>query len=141
MGHAKLTLAAVAAALTFASGAAPAGASAAPVSVSSLSLSTGCARPGASVTATVTISDGGWWPTWFYAQAWVTYLGQQVYRSDALGSFPAVPFYPETESQTVQVPWYAPWGTYYVNVAIGGSASTPTEWDQKTASVSVSPFC
>ena len=120
----------------------PAAASAdATVQVTNFSVWPTCVRPGNDVTATVTLQDTTWYPVSFVLQGWVTYYGQEVSRTSVMGPYPAPPFTPITQSQTTQVPWYAPWGTYYVNIGTGPSSTAPTSWSTRFAPLTVSPFC
>jgi hypothetical protein len=119
----------------------PAAAAADSVVITGFSLSPSCVAPGRSVTGTVTIQDTDWYPVKFVTKGWATYLGQTVQDSGVIGPYPAPPFVPVIQSQTVNIPWYAPWGTYYVNIGTGPDASSPTSWSQRTATLTVSPFC
>jgi hypothetical protein len=121
--------------------AAPAAASADTVQVTAFSVSPTCVHPGANVTASVTLQNDTYYPLNFVLQSWTTYYGAEVQRSSVMGPYPAAPFTPITQSQTTQIPWYAPWGTYWVNVGTGPNSSSPTSWSTRSAPLTVSAFC
>jgi hypothetical protein len=121
--------------------ASPATAAAAPVQLNGFTLSSGCIQPGGSVTATATVQDTAGYPVTFYSQSWVTEGGVEVYRGGVAGPDTAPAFVPVSQSQTLQVPAYTPWGYYTINLGIGPSSSDATSWSQRSATLTVSPYC
>jgi hypothetical protein len=124
-----------------AASAAPAAASAAPVDVKSLTVSPACVRPGADITANVTVQNTTVQPVTFYAQEWATEFGITVQRGSVLGPNTAPPLIPVSQGQTTNVPWWTPWGQYTVYFGDGPSSSDPTSWSQASTVLTVSPFC
>ena len=124
-----------------ASAAGPAVAAAAPVSITGFSVSPACVTPGGTVTATATVQNTTGFPVSFYSQSWVTEGGVTVYRGGAQGAYNAPAYVPVTQSQNVQIPSYTPWGYYTLNLGVGPSSSDATSWSQRSAPLTVSPYC
>lgn len=124
-----------------AAAAAPAAAAAGPAQITSFTLSKSCVTPGGSVSANATVQNTTALPVQFYSKPWVTEGGFQVYSGGTAGPYPAPAFTPVSQSQTVQIPAYTPWGYYTIHLGIGPSSSDPTSWSQRSATLAVSPYC
>ncbi len=118
---------------------APATALGAPVEITAFSVSPSCARPGSTVTASVTVRNTGLLPQRTYAQTRTTYFGWTVATSRVYGPYDVPPLFPASTSMQETVPWYAPWGSYTVTLGIGPSASDPTSWSTRSAPLTVAP--
>lgn len=118
---------------------APAAAVAAPVEITAFSVSPSCARPGATVTANVTVRNTGLLPQRTYAQTRTTYFGWTVATSQVYGPYDVPPLLPASTSMQETVPWYAPWGSYTVTLGIGPSPGDPTSWSSRSAPLTVAP--
>jgi hypothetical protein len=126
---------------TAALAAAPAVAAAAPVQITAVTLSPSCVQPGQNVTANVTVQNTTYYPQVFYAQGWVSVGGQVVQRTGVGGPYGLPAYATLTQGQTQQVPYYTPWGQYTVTAAVGPSSSDPASYSQRSAILTVSPFC
>jgi hypothetical protein len=111
------------------------------VQLTAFSLSPTCTHPGGTANANVSVQNTTGFAQTFYAQDWVTEFGITLTRGSAMGSYTLPPFYTASQSQATQVPAYTPWGQYTVNVGVGPSSSDPTSWSQRSATLTVSPFC
>jgi hypothetical protein len=140
-GMVRKTVVSIFALATLAITATPSIAAAAPVEVTNFNITPSCVKPGGQITSNSTVQNTTYTPTAFYAQAWATEAGFEVYRGSVAGPYPAPPFYPVSQTQTQQIPANTPWGYYYVNLGIGPSSSSPTSWSRRTTSLVVSPFC
>lgn len=114
---------------------------AAPVNLTRFSVSPSCARPGGTVTGTVTVQNSNLLPQTFYGQTRTSYYGYQVQTSQVYGPFELLPLQSITTSMQMNVPWYSPWGSYTVTAGVGPSSSDAMSWSTAQASVTVVPWC
>jgi hypothetical protein len=119
----------------------PLAAASSPVQLTGFSLSPSCTHPGGTVTANVTVQNTTLSAQTFYAQDWVTAFGVTLTRGSAVGPNTLPPLYSASQGQATQVPSYTPYGYYTVNLGVGPSSTDPTSWGQRSAALTVSPFC